>query len=396
MVKGKIVPQYDGRKVFTRDFILVFLAYFAYMFAFFTLVPTLPVYLAGLGSNEGEIGTLIGIYSISALVSRLLAGGAISRYSEKSVMIVAALLFAVSFLAYVILRPFWPFLVARLFHGVTYACLDTAVFALIVKITPAVYRGQALSYLMLAPGLASVVAPSLGMSIVNRFGFSILFFICAGVSLCASLSSSTLKKTKVVKPDAGTSPSRNIFFEWKIVIPAMSAFCYYFVMGSLMAFLPLYAIQRGVVNPGYFFSAIALMTVTGRALGGKIHDVWSKEKIILTFTFTSMITMIMLSFSKTLPMFVFTGLLWGLGVAFIFPASMAYAFDYAGSSGGTAVGTFRALTDLGFAVGPMVMGLIIPITGYQPMFLCLAFLCFINLCYFQFFVRKRRCVTVPK
>ncbi len=382
--------------MFTRDFILVFLAYFAYMFAFFTLVPTLPVYLAGLGSNEGEIGTLIGIYSISALVSRLLAGGAISRYSEKSVMIVAALLFAVSFLAYVILRPFWPFLVARLFHGVTYACLDTAVFALIVKITPAVYRGQALSYLMLAPGLASVVAPSLGMSIVNRFGFSILFFICAGVSLCASLSSSTLKKTKVVKPDAGTSPSRNIFFEWKIVIPAMSAFCYYFVMGSLMAFLPLYAIQRGVVNPGYFFSAIALMTVTGRALGGKIHDVWSKEKIILTFTFTSMITMIMLSFSKTLPMFVFTGLLWGLGVAFIFPASMAYAFDYAGSSGGTAVGTFRALTDLGFAVGPMVMGLIIPITGYQPMFLCLAFLCFINLCYFQFFVRKRRCVTVSK
>lgn len=396
MVNGNIVPQYDGRKVFTRDFILVFLAYFAYMFAFFALVPTLPVYLAGLGSNEGEIGTLIGIYSVSALVSRLLAGGAISRYSEKSVMICAALLFAVSFLAYVVLRPFWPFLVARLFHGVTYACLDTAVFALIVKVTPAVYRGQALSYLMLAPGLASVVAPSLGMSIVNRFGFSTLFFICAGVSLCASLSSSTLKKTKVVKPDAGTSPSCNIFFEWKIVIPAMSAFCYYFVMGSLMAFLPLYAIQRGVVNPGYFFSAIALMTVTGRALGGKIHDLWSKEKIILTFTFTSMITMIMLSFSKTLPMFIFVGLLWGLGVAFIFPVSMAYAFDYAGSSGGTAVGTFRALTDLGFAVGPMVMGLIIPITGYQPMFLCLAFLCFINLCYFQFFVRKRHCVTVSK
>ncbi len=396
MDKEGSVPQYEGRKIFTRDFILVFLAYFAYMFAFFTLVPTLPVYLAGLGSNEGEIGTLIGIYSVSALISRLLAGGAISRYSEKSVMIFAALLFAVSFLAYVNLRPFWPFLVARLFHGVTYACLDTAVFALIVKVTPAVYRGQALSYLMLAPGLASVVAPSLGMSIVNRFGFSILFFICAGVSLCASLSSSTLKKTKFEKPDTDTPPSCNIFFEWKIVIPAMSAFCYYFVMGSLMAFLPLYAIQCGVVNPGYFFSANALMTVTGRALGGKIHDVWSKEKIILTFTFTSMITMIMLSFSKTLPMFIFIGLLWGLGVAFIFPVSMAYAFDYAGSSGGTAVGTFRSLTDLGFAVGPMVMGLIIPITGYQTMFLCLAFLCCINLCYFQFFVRKRRCMAVSK
>ena len=106
------------------------------------------------------------------------------------------------------------------------------------------------------------------------------------------------------------------------------------------------------------------MMIAGRALGGKILDAWSKEKIILTFTLTSMVAMVILSFSRTLPMFIFVGLLWGTGVAFIFPVSMAYALDYAGSSGGTAVGTFRALMDLGMALGPMIMGLIIPITGY--------------------------------
>jgi predicted MFS family arabinose efflux permease len=77
-------------------------------------------------------------------------------------------------------------------------------------------------------------------------------------------------------------------------------------------------------------------------------------------------------------------------VAFIFPTTIAYSFDYADSSGGTAVGTFRVLTDLGQAAGPMVMGLIIPTAGYPAMFLCLAIICLINLCYFQFFVRKRR------
>ena len=102
-----------------------------------------------------------------------------------------------------------------------------------------------------------------------------------------------------------------------------------------------------------------------------------------------MVAMVMLSFSRTLHMFISVGLLWGTGVAFIFPVSMAYALDHAGSSGGTALATFRALTDLGFAVGPMVMGIIVPITGYPAMFLCLAAICLINLCYFQFYVRKR-------
>jgi MFS family permease len=114
------------------------------------------------------------------------------------------------------------------------------------------------------------------------------------------------------------------------------------------------------------------------------------EKIILVFTLTSMIALLILSFSRTLPMFIFVGLLWGGGAAFMFPVSMAYALDYAGSSGGTAVGTFRAVMDLGMALGPMVMGMIIPTIGYPAMFLFLAFICLINLCYFQFYVRKSR------
>jgi MFS family permease len=130
------------------------------------------------------------------------------------------------------------------------------------------------------------------------------------------------------------------------------------------------------------------MIIVGRA-GARIVDTYSKEKIILTFISTSMIAMILLSFSKTLPMFVLVGLLWGTGSAFFYPASMAYAFDYADSSGGPAVGTFRAFSDLGVALGPAIMGIIIPLTGYRTMFLCLALMCLINLSYFQFCVRKR-------
>ena len=68
--------------------------------------------------------------AVASLISRLFAGGALARYSEKSVMAFGALLSALSFLAYTIFRPFWPFFIARFFQGCSFACLDTAVLAL--------------------------------------------------------------------------------------------------------------------------------------------------------------------------------------------------------------------------------------------------------------------------
>jgi MFS family permease len=99
--------------------------------------------------------------------------------------------------------------------------------------------------------------------------------------------------------------------------------------------------------------------------------------------------MVVLSFSRTLPLFIVVGMIWGVGSAFFFPAAMAYALEYAGSSDGTTVGTFRAISDLGSALGPVFAGVILPFTGYRMMFLSLALICLLNLCYFQFYVRRR-------
>lgn len=387
------VFQYAIKNLFTRDFILGFFGYFALLFAYFAFLPTLPIYLRELGSTEGEIGVIVGIFGVSALISRLLAGNMLTRYSEKSVMLSAALLSAVTFPVCIILNPFWPFFVVRLFQGIALACFDTATFALIIKVTPLTHRGQGLGYFMLAPGFATVMAPSFGMFLVNRFSFTIFFLFCTGMSLCALPLFGMLKRQKTAGPDTDMPMHNTFFLERRIIVPAMSAFFYNFVVGTLGGFFPLYAIQCGVANPGYFFSASAIMIIAGRALGGKIQDIWSRERTILTFTFTSMVAMVVLSFSRNLPMFIFVGLLWGAGVAFIFPVSMAYALDYAGASGGTAVGTFRAFMDLGSAIGPMVMGTIVPFTGYRTMFLCLALVCLGNLGYFQFYVRKRGRVT---
>jgi predicted MFS family arabinose efflux permease len=383
------ISQYTRKDLFTRDFVLGVIAVFFFSAAFQSLTPTLPIYLTRLGSDEREIGVLIGVFAVASLASRLFVGGALLTYREKSVMMVGALLSAITFLASIVFRPFWPFLLIRFLQGVALACMDTAAIAAIINVIPLAYRARALGYLMLAPSLALAVAAPLGMFVINRFNFTLLFLLGAVFAFCALLLSWTVKSQAVSASNKTGSVHPASFINLKIIAPAFTTFVQLFVWGAVSAFFPLYAIQCGVTNPGHFFSAMAIMIFAGRMFGGKMMDTCNKEKFIAAFIPAMVVILMILSLSKTLPMFIFLGALWGMGVAFFIPMALAYALESSGSSDGAAVGTFRAISDLGFGLGPVVMGNIVPLTGYPALFRCLALICLINLCYFQFYVRKR-------
>jgi len=84
-------------KVLTRDFILLFFAQFTFSFVFQCLIPTLPIYLSRLGSNEVEIGVIIGTFFFCALVLRPFVGKALLRTPEKKFMITGSLLYCLIF-----------------------------------------------------------------------------------------------------------------------------------------------------------------------------------------------------------------------------------------------------------------------------------------------------------
>jgi len=199
------------RNILTRDFVLGFLALFAFTCGFTTLFPTLPIFFAQLGSNEREIGMLIGVFGIAALVSRLFVGGALTKYSEKKVMMFGAALFAVTFLASIVLRPFWPFFAVRIFQGVALASMDTAAFAFIINAIPPAHRGQSIGYFLLAPNFSLAIMPSLAMLLINQYSFTVLFLICMCLSLCSLFFSWKVKERMAIAPEGGSSANSTFF-----------------------------------------------------------------------------------------------------------------------------------------------------------------------------------------
>jgi MFS family permease len=227
------------------------------------------------------------------------------------------------------------------------------------------------------------------MLLINHFSFNFLFLVCLGLLLCSLFTTYKLERRQVA-PLQDSSIEDGLFFSRKALAPSIISFFFSFIWGALITFFPLYAINHGMANPGLFFTTVAIMLILGRGLGGKILDLYSKERIILPCLFTCIISMIILAFSKTQPMFILVAMIWGIGHAFLMPTLVLFVLDRVGSSPGPAMGTFTAISDLGISLGPVIMGIIVHSASYPIMFLCLALTGIVNLNYFNFFVRRKR------
>jgi MFS family permease len=128
------------------------------------------------------------------------------------------------------------------------------------------------------------------------------------------------------------------------------------IWGALVTFFPLYAINHGVTNPGLFFTAYAIVMISFRILGGRILDVYSREKVILPCLIAFFISMTVLAFSKTLPIFILVAVISAIGQAFLYPSLVAHTLDIANSSRGPVMGLLTAMGDLGIGLGPIIMG----------------------------------------
>ena len=376
------------RKILSRDFLLTFTAQMTFSAGLFMLIPTLPIYLAKLGAAEAEIGILIGTSSVFSLVLRPFIGRALLSTPERNFMFAGSLLFVFCSIAYIFLPPFWPFLMIRIFHGFGFALFYTASTTYIANISPEAHRGQSLGYFFLAFNFAFALAPSVGMFLINRFNFTHLFVVCTALSLCSLFLSIRLKTRELNVAETPLAEDRS-FLSRKALPPAVLAFFTHIIWGALTAFFPLYALEHGMSNPGLFFAAFAIMLILGRTFGGRMLDLYSREKVIMPCLLTYIIATLILAFSETTPFFLLAAIIWGAGNAFAFPAFVAYAIDLAGPSRGPAMGTFTALSDLGVGLGAVIMGIVLRLTNFQIMFLCLSFTGAINFLYFYLFVMKR-------
>jgi MFS family permease len=375
-------------KILSRDYILSFLAQFVFSSVFCILIPAIPIYLLRSGSKEGEIGFLVGIFSVSSLMLRPFVGKALLSIPERKFMTAGALLYSLSCLAYLIAPPFWPLLIVRVLQGIGLAFFSTASFTLLANITPEANRGRFISLFYLSMNLSFALGPYLGMLLVNRFNFPVLFLVCAGLSLCSVYLTLKLKKRETI-PLENESAKVHSFLSREALPPSVIAFMLNIIWGTICAFFPLYALKHGVSNPGTFFIFLAITLMLGRLLGGRILDIYEGRKVIGPCLALIVVGITIMPFANTLSVFILVAVILGTGWAFLYPSLTILVIEKAGLSRGPAMGTFTALADLGAGLGPMIMGFVLQKTSYPIMYACLTLTGVINFLYFYYALGRK-------
>ena len=368
------------RAILSRNFVLTFLVHFLFAVVVSSLLPTLPLYFAGLKFNNTEIGILIGAFGIASLLLRPISGVALQRYAYKCVIAWGCGSLALTIIALLLVKSFWLLFLIRVFQGAAFALVTTASFALIVDITPPEKRGQSLSYFLLSANIAMVAAPSLGMFLVNRFSFNTLFLTLLLISIIALITIWPLRADGSHEPTEPISKVNSLICQ-PAIPSSLVSLGQQLGWGAISAFFPLYAVQKGIADPGLFFGAMAAAMLVCRIFGSNLINHYHPRKLIVTLLTGTIVGVVLLAYSATLVMFILVGLILGAANAFMMPTLMDYAVRRAGSSSNAAVATFMGLSDLGMALGPVIMGVVANSFGYSTMFVCVAVTSVLNLLY---------------
>ena len=347
--------------------------------AFFYLYP---LYLQAIGSSKTTIGWVMGLMPLSTVLSRPFMGKLVTRKGEQWVILLGLVIIFFSSLAYYGLeRVAWPMILVRLSHGVGFSAFISASYTAVAQWIPANRRGQAYSYTGATILAAVALMPLAGEHLVNALGYPALFIGAAATVLFAALL------TFVPAANRGITSSE---YQGRLLYGPLlrrRSTCLLllaillFVQGhaTVLNFIALQASKLGL-PPGYYFAVAASFAFILRLAAGSFIDRYGKKRFMKVsyvlfgagICFIPLISQPLVFYASTL--------LYGAGLAFLFPAAIALAADQAERSDELAgmMSLATAVFDLGFISGTVLSGWFADLFSLDTLFLSVGVLSFVG------------------
>ncbi len=366
--------------------------------------PVTPLFARHLGAPPALIGLIVAAATITGIFVKMPAGVMADSFGFRRLMFLGTIPKAVGpFLYSFAFTPPLLFIV-RLFHGLSTALYAPPASALVAKLFPTA-RGRYLGFYSAAENAGVVLGPLLGGAALVALGFLHTFWLSGAIGVVPLLLGVLLLTRRVTedqpKPGTQALPDvrkalREIAGNRTILFAALAEGSLFFGFGSLQAFLPLYAVTRGVgpASIGLIFAAQGLATLIARPLFGHWSDVVGRKPVIMVGLLVAALVVAAVPWLTSTLALVLIGGMFGLASGAVTPAGAALIADVAkGNNLGAAMGTFGSLWDVGHALGPIVTGILRGFLSYQVVFTIVAVVLACALALFGSGVREARSVS---
>lgn len=336
-------------------------------------------------SSSGQAGFAASIFVIGALIASLFVGKWIARVGYKKMLCVGVIASIVMTLTYFGVNSVALLLVIRLLHGVAFGITSTSSATIVADIVPKDRRGEGIGYYSLSQTLATAIGPFLGMFLTRHGSYYMIFAACAIVSAISVVIAPLLSLRKMelteeqMKGMQGFKLSNLI--EYKAVPISIIALLIYVCYSSIVSFLTVYSKEIHLVDAAsFFFIVYAVVILVSRPTVGRMFDKKGENVIMYPAILIFAIGMFLFSQSYYSAVLLLAAALIGLGLGAIQSSTQAIAVKVTPQHRmGLANSTYFMLANVGMGIGPLLVGFLIPFTGYRGMYTAVAFIALVCL-----------------
>lgn len=357
-------------KMWSMSFVFVVVSNALVFMIFEMLLPTLPLFVTGLGGGASQVGLVTGIFMLSAIIVRPFAGQLVTKFDKKVLLVAGIVLMALSTGAYYFSNHIAMLLVIRLIHGAGFGLATTYFATLAAEIIPKNRRGEGIGYFGVGETIAISVGPMIGIMTLDLYGFQRLFFGGMAVLFLAVLMAVLIKRAPKGKELDKKAMVKFKIMEKRVLFPSLLTFLIGIAAGGMMSFFSLYAIEKDFAHVGLFFLLIAAASFLIRLGSGKVFDRHGPAVIVIPGSILSIAGLVILYAAVNDSMFILAALLYGFGFGAIFPALQTWCMNAVGEhEHEDAMASFFNSFDLGIGGGSLILGIIAAATTYQTVYM---------------------------
>ncbi len=361
---------------------------FLFFVSMHLLTVPLPLYVEHIGGDPSQVGLVMGTFAVAAVLARPYVGRLVDRLGGKPSLLIGSLIFAIGPLLYIVSRSVPALLVARFLHGFSISAITTAYIVITAALAPAGRRGEAIGLSAAAMPVALMIAPAVGASLLEPWGFVPLFILSASVAALSLLTAVFIAEPRSTDPnDNSDKESEGTFFRVlglrSVWVPSLAMGVLAVSYGSIITFLPLFALQQGIVNPGLFFTAYGLTLIAVQVLAGRVSDLVGRFRVIVPAMVLLALAFPVLALVQSLPLLLGVAVLYGLGSGSARVNLNALLVDSVPTSiRGMAMSIAYGSFDLGIGLGSYLLGWVAQIWGYQVMYGSVGIVCLVGVAVF--------------